>query len=157
MLATSILTLLDHPEQLEELRSDWQGKSSRAVEESIRYNSPVQMTKPRYVREDMEFYGRKLKKGQNIMAFLAGANSDKRKFEDPFKFDISRENVRHVGFGGGIHLCLGIQLARTEGQVGLERIFTRFPNLTLAVERNKLKWIERLGMRGVRHMPVKFG
>ena len=154
LLSTSILSLLKHPDQLEELRSDWDGKSARAVEELIRYNSPVQFTKPRYVCADMEFYGKSLKRGQNIIAFLAGANCDKRKFEDPFTLDITRENVRHVGFGGGIHLCLGIQLARTEGQVGLERLFTRFPNLSLQVEEEKLNWMERAGMRGVYELPV---
>ena len=155
LLSTSIMSLLEQPEQLENLRSDWQEKAPRAVEELIRYNSPVQMTKPRYVTRDMEFFGRHLKRGQLVMAFLAGANSDKRQFENPFELNINRENVRHVGFGGGIHLCLGIQLARIEGQVGLERLFSRFPNLALAVPKNDLKWMERIGMRGVHALPVK--
>ena len=155
LLSTSILTLLQHPEQLEELRSDWPEKSPRAVEELIRFNSPVQMTKPRYVTRDMEFYGKPLKRGQMIMAFLAGANSDERAFENPFVFDITRENVRHAGFGGGIHLCLGIQLARIEGQVGLERLFSRFPGLSLAIPEAELRWIERIGSRGVHALPAR--
>ncbi len=155
LLSTSIISLLDHPEQLEELKSDWSGKSPRAVEELIRYNSPVQMTKPRFVTRDMEFFGKQLKRGQNVMAFLAGANCDESRFDHPFTLDIARENVRHVGFGGGIHLCLGIQLARTEGQVGLERLFTRFPDLALSVPKDQLKWMERTGMRGVHELPVR--
>lgn len=155
LLSTGILTLLNHKEQLEELRSDWAGNTPRAVEELIRYNSPVQFTKPRYVTRDMDFYGKSLKRGQSIMAFLAGANSDERKFDDPFRFDIYRENVRHVGFGGGIHLCLGIQLARTEGQVGLERLFSRYPDLRLAIPEEQLNWIERIGMRGVTTLPAR--
>lgn len=154
MLSTSIVTLLKHPEQLEDLKSDWGQKSPRAVEELIRYNSPVQMTKPRYAAQDMEFYGKQLKRGQRLMAFLASANVDARKFDNPFTFDINRENVRHVGFGGGVHLCLGIQLARLEGQVGLERLFARFPNLSLALPHEKLSWGERIGMRGVDALPV---
>ena len=89
------------------------------------------------------------------MAFIAGANSDARLFEDPFSFNINRENVRHMGFGGGIHLCLGIQLARLEVQVGLERLFTRFPNLSLAQPYEDLKWVQRMGTRGVTRLPVK--
>ena len=88
------------------------------------------------------------------MAFIAGANSDKRKFDDPFTFDINRENVRHLGFGGGIHLCLGIQLARLEGQIALEQLFTRFPNLSLAKPYEELSWVERLGTRGLTQLPV---
>ena len=155
VFSSGIPTLLSHREQLEELSSNWNDKAPRAVEELIRYNSPVQMTKPRYVREDMEFYGRALKKGKMIMAFIAGANSDARQFDDPFAFDINRENVRHIGFGGGIHLCLGIQLARLEVQVGLERLFTRFPNLSLAQPYEDLNWVQRLGTRGVTTLPVK--
>ena len=154
VLSTSIPTLLNHPEQLEELRGDWQGKVSRSVEELIRYNSPVQFTKPRYVREDTELFGKPLTKGKMIMAFIAGANSDKRKFPNPFVFDINRENVRHMGFGGGIHLCLGIQLARLETQIALERLFTRFPGLRLAKPYEELNWVQRLGTRGPLQLPV---
>ena len=156
-ISSAIPTLLNHPEQLEELRSDWNGKVPRAVEELIRYNSPVQFTKPRYVREDTEFFGTKLTKGKMIMAFIAGANSDKRKFENPWDFDINRENVRHMGFGGGIHLCLGIQLARLETQIALERLFTRFPGLKLAKPVQELSWVQRLGTRGFTELPVVLG
>lgn len=155
LLSSSILTLLQHPQQLEELSANWSEKAPRAVEELMRYNSPVQFTKPRYVREDMEFYGAHLKKGKMIMAFLAGANSDGSVFPDPNRFDINRENVRHIGFGGGIHLCLGIQLARMEGHIGLERLFTRFPNLSLKYSVDKLNWVQRLGTRGVTSLPVQ--
>lgn len=154
LFSSGIPTLLKHPEQLEELRSDWDAKIPRAVEELMRYNSPVQMTKPRYVRNDMEFHEQPLKKGKMIMAFIAGANSDSQRFEDPFTFNINRENVRHLGFGGGVHLCLGIQLARLEGQIGLQRLFSRFPNLSLKKSFEDLQWVERLGTRGVTDLAV---
>jgi len=153
-LSTSILTLLNHPDQLAELQADWEGLAPRAVEELLRFNSPVQMTKPRYARRDLELQGVPLKTGERIMCMLASANMDPSKFDQPERFNIHRENVRHVGFGGGIHLCLGIQLARTEMQVGLECLFTRFPELALSVPASQLTWLERVGMRGTATLPV---
>lgn len=156
LLACSVPCLLDHPEQLGALRSNpelW----PIAVEELIRFNSPVQMTKPRYAKDDMVFHGQALKNGEMFMAFLAAANMDPAYFDDPFRFNIHREKVRHVGFGSGIHLCLGIQLARIETQVALQRLFTRYPHLSLAQTAANLKWARRLGARGLKSLPVYFG
>lgn len=155
LISTGVATLLDHPDQLAALKADW-SLAPQVVEELMRYNSPVQMTKPRIVREDIEFHGARLKRGDKIMASLASANVDPAVFEAPTRFDIHRErSQRHTGFGGGIHLCLGLQLARAEGQIAFERLFTRWPNLALAQPEAEREWITRLGIRGYRSLAVE--
>ncbi|MEP4053212.1 MAG: cytochrome P450 [Litorimonas sp.] len=155
LLSCAVPCLLNHPEQLNNLREDsalW----PMAVEELIRFTSPVQMTKPRYVVRDMEFHGQKMRKGQMFMALLSAANIDPAYFEAPLSFNIHREKVRHVGFGNGVHLCLGIQLARVEAQIALERLFIRYPELSLAVPQDQLVWAKRLGSRGLKQLPIRF-
>lgn len=156
LISTSVASLADHPEQLAALKAD-PSLMPQAVEELHRYNSPVQATKPRIVRDDIEFHGVQLKRGDKIMAFLAAANSDPAAFEQPEILDIHAErSARHAGFGGGIHLCLGLQLARAEGQIALEKIFTRWPDLQIAPPESR-EWITRLGIHGYRSLPVKWG
>ena len=154
LISTGIATLLDHPDQLAVLRSD-SSLMPQAVEELMRYNSPVQVTKPRIVRDDCDFHGAALKRGDKIIACLASANSDPAIFDDPARFDIHRERPqRHVGFGGGIHLCLGLHLARAEGQIALERLFARWPDVRLAEPDAERDWITRLGIHGYRTLPL---
>lgn len=154
LLSTGIYTLLNYPDQLQMLMADW-SLAPRAVEEMLRYASPVQFTKPRMAREDMEFHGCQLKKGDKIMAMLAAANVDPAAFNDPLRFDIVRDDEnRHVGFGGGLHICLGIHLARAEAQIALRQLFTRWPRVRLAVPDDQLEWQNRLGMHGFRTLPL---
>ena len=155
LLSCAVPCLLDHPKQLQDLREDsslW----PMAVEELMRFTSPVQMTKPRYAATDMEFHGQAIKQGQMFMALLAAANLDPAYFDDPLTFNIHRPKVRHVGFGNGVHLCLGIQLARVEAQVALERLFARYPELSLGVPREDLVWTTRLASRGLKRLPIQF-
>lgn len=155
LVSTGVATLFDHPDQLAALKADW-SLAPQVVEELMRYNSPVQITKPRIVREDIEFHGAQLKRGDKIMACLASASTDPAVFDDPTRFDIYRERPqRHAGFGGGIHLCLGLQLARAEGQIAFERLFTRWPDLALAQPEAEREWITRLGIRGYRSLAVE--
>jgi len=157
LLSTGVVTLFEHPEALEELKADW-SLAPQVVEEMHRLNSPVQMTKPRVVRNDMEYFGQQLKRGDRIIASLAAANADPVMFANPEVFDIHRDNAaRHAGFGGGIHLCLGLHLARAEGQVALERLFTRYPNLRISQPPEQRKWIKRIGIHGYQALPVDFG
>lgn len=156
LLSTSVATLCDRRDLLEELQSDW-SLLPQALEELHRYNSPVAMTKPRIVRDDCEFHGARMKRGDKIIASLAAANSDPAMFPDPQRIDFARENAaRHAGFGGGIHLCLGLQLARAEAQVAVERLFARWPKLDVGVPQDQREWITRLGIHGYRSLPVKF-
>jgi cytochrome P450 len=153
VITTSVLDLLQHPDQLDLLKAE-PGLMPNAVEELHRRNSPVQATKPRMAREDMDFHGVRLKRGERVMGFLAAANADPDHFPDPEKLDLRRENVRHAGYGGGMHLCLGMHLARVETEVALERILARWPNLGLAVPASQLRWLMRPGMRGPLALPL---
>ena len=154
LLSSGIHALLTHRDQLELLKAD-ASHAPQAVEEILRYCSPVQATKPRMARRDMEFHGTRLKRGDRVMAMLASANVDPAAFDDPLRFDILRDGKnRHVGFGGGLHLCLGIHLARAEAQIALERLFARWPDVRLAVPDDELRWQPRLGMRGLASLPL---
>jgi cytochrome P450 len=131
LLTNGIVVLLDHPEQLEHLRAnpgDWRN----AVEEVLRFDSPVQNTVRHAVR-DVELEGVTIPKGKFLALVLAGANRDPAVFTDPDTFDVTRANARdHVSFGGGSHFCLGAALARLEGEVGLRMLFERYPDLRRA-------------------------
>ncbi|QLC25551.1 cytochrome P450 [Parasphingopyxis algicola] len=156
LISTGIATLLEHPDQLAALKADW-SLAPQTVEELMRFNSPVQMTKPRIVRADIDFHGTRLRRGDRIMACLASANADPAIFDAPERFDIHRERPqRHVGFGGGIHLCLGLHLARAEGQIAFERLFKRWSALRLVQSPAAREWITRIGIHGYRALPIRW-
>jgi cytochrome P450 len=154
-IASSVLTLLDHPQQLGELKGDWSLADS-AVEELLRYVSFALITKPRYAREDTEFYGQPIRRGQMLFACLGSANNDPNVFDNPDQLDLHREPNRHVAFGTGIHVCLGAKLARVETAIALQRLFTRFPNLQLVVSRSEIRFSARFGTRALVGLPVKW-
>lgn len=131
LLTNGIVVLLDHPEQVEHLRADPTGWRN-AVDEVLRFDSPVQNTVRHAVR-DVELEGMTLRQGTFLALLLAGANRDPAVFTDPDTFDVTRPNARdHVSFGGGSHYCLGAALARLEGEVGLRLLFERYPDLRRA-------------------------
>jgi cytochrome P450 len=154
-IAASVLTLLDHPDQLRELTADWSLAES-AVQELLRYVSFAQVGKPRYAREDCEFYGQPIRRGQMLFASLAAANCDPAHFDHPERLDIHRRPNRHVAFGAGIHACLGAKLSRVETEIALQRLFTRFPRLELAAPRAQLRYVPRFGSRALVALPVKW-
>lgn len=131
LLGNGIRMLLDHPEQLETLatRPDlW----PNAVEEILRFDSPVQLTARAAVR-DTNVAGTGVRQGEFIVIHLAGANRDPTVFTEPHHFDVKRGNAgRHLSFSGGRHFCLGAALARAEGEVGLRTFFERYPDARLA-------------------------
>ncbi len=149
----SVLTLLDHPAQLAELKADWRLADS-ATQELLRYISFAQVAKPRYAAADTNFYGQPIRRGQMLFACLAAANVDPAVFPDPERLDIHRPAQRHVAFGAGIHVCLGARLARTEIEIALERLFTRFPNLRLAAPHADLRHSTRPGTRALKSLPI---
>jgi hypothetical protein len=130
LIGNGTLALLRSPGELERLRDD-PSLLPNAVEELLRFDGPVQLTS-RIVLEDTELRGRRLRRGQQIVLLLAGANRDPERFADPDRLDVRRENLRHLAFGHGIHFCLGAQLARLEAQLAFEALVTRFPRFTLA-------------------------
>jgi cytochrome P450 len=154
LLSGGVLALLEAPEQKARLQADWSLAPS-AVEELLRFVSPVQIAKPRYVGRDLEFHGRPLRRGDVLIPMLASANADPGRFESPERLDLARAPNPHVAFGSGMHFCLGAQLARVEAQVVLEKVFTQFPNLSLAVPESGLRYTGRLGLRALTALPVR--
>jgi cytochrome P450 len=154
LLSGGTLALLKTPEQKERLLNDW-SLLPPAVEELLRFVSPVQMAQARFVIRDLEFHGQSLRRGDYIVALLGAANADPARFPDPAKLDLSRSPNPHVSFGSGIHFCLGAQLARAEAQVGFERLFTRYPRLALAVADSELRYTGNMAFRALVALPVR--
>ena len=100
-------------------------------------------------------YGQAIRRGHYLLPFVAAANTDPQQFEDPKRFDITRSPNPHLSFGAGIHVCLGLKLARMEGAIAFERLLTRYPNLEMAAPRNTIEWTKRIGTRAVRSLPVR--
>jgi len=130
VVGNGVLALLRHPGELARLRSD-PTLVPAAVEEMIRYDAPLQLFE-RTATEDAEIGGVTVAAGQKIAALLGSANRDPAAFADPDRFDVSRATGPHLGFGAGIHFCLGAPLARVELQVSLATLLRRFPRLALA-------------------------
>jgi cytochrome P450 len=154
LIGGGVLALLEAPDQKARLLADWSLAPS-AVEELLRFVCPVQIAKPRYVGRDLELHGRPLRRGEILIPMLASANADPGRFECPERMDITRAPNPHVAFGTGMHFCLGAQLARVEAQVVIEGLFTRFPNLSLAVPGSALRYTGRLGIRALTALPAR--
>ena len=152
LIGNGLLTLLRHPAEMEKLRNDLSLIPS-AVEEMLRFESPSQHT-ARLAPEDRELGGRLIRKRQAVIAVMAAANRDPERFPDPDRFDITRQDNRHLAFGYAAHFCFGAPLARVEGQITFEALLRRFPKLQL--EPQKLVWRTNLGLRGLTSLRVKF-
>jgi cytochrome P450 len=160
LVSNATIALLEHPDQLDLLRADpslW----PTAVHELMRWCGPVLIASPRYATEDLELAGTRIPAGEPVLPVLVAANRDPRQYPEPEKFDITRQRADrgegHVGFGHGIHYCLGAALARQEAEVALHELFDRFPRLALAVERSELAWAPVPGSRRLRELPVLLG
>ena len=153
LISGSIHELLTNPALREWLEQDW-SRVNLAVEEFLRFVSPVQFTKPRFARKDINLGGVQVRKGDRIMAMLAAANFDPQANENPERLDLARRPNRHLSFGTGIHFCLGHQLARIEAMCALQALFTRWPKLQLAVQPNQIRWRKRPGFRAIEELPA---
>jgi cytochrome P450 len=153
LISGSVYELLRNPGVRDWLAQDW-SRIGLAVEEFLRFVSPVQFSKPRYVRRDIELAGVRLKKGDRVMVMLAAANMDPAMHERPDSLDLARKPNRHMSFGTGIHFCLGHQLARIEAACALEALFVRWPKLGFAVDVSQIHWRKRPGMRAIANLPV---
>lgn len=156
LIADSVLALDGNPEQKAWLLADPAARMERAVEELARLCGPVQMTKPRYVARDVDFFGASLRRGDIIMAILASANLDPAVFDAPDELRLDRFPNPHLVFSSGVHFCLGMQLARVETQSALSRLYARYPDLAV-VDPEHPDWLERPGLRGLRSLPVRLG
>ncbi|HKB37605.1 MAG TPA: cytochrome P450 [Gemmataceae bacterium] len=155
LIGNGTLALLEHPDQMEILRSD-PGLIKPAVEEFLRYGSPVELATERYAREDVTMAGVTIPRGGMVFAVIGSANRDERQFPHPDALDIRREPNRHLSFGLGTHFCLGAPLARLEGQIAVGTLLRRFPQLRLAVAPGALRWRGGLLLRGLQSLPVAF-
>jgi hypothetical protein len=153
LIGNGMLALLRHPQQLERLRQD-PGLVDTAVEEMLRWDSPVQFTM-RIPMRDIELHGHRLRKGEAVVAVLGSANRDAQVFERADTFDIGRRENPHISFGHGIHFCLGAQLARLEARVAFRELLRRLPDMRLGDEAPR--WRRLTFLRGVHRLPIRIG
>lgn len=152
LIGNGLLSLMGQPDQLEKLKQA-PSLMKKAIEEFVRHESPVQRML-RVVTQDLEFDGRQLRKGQLVAAMIGAGNRDPEKFPDPDRLDITRKNNEHIGFGVGVHYCLGAPLARTEAEIAIGTILKRCPNLQFADETPV--WRENIMLRNLNSFPVVF-
>jgi amino acid adenylation domain-containing protein len=152
LIGNGLLTLLRHPAEMEKLRGDLSLIPS-AVEEMLRFESPSQHT-ARLARSDRELGGQLIRKRQAVIAVMAAANRDPERFPEPDRFDITRQDNRHLAFGYAAHFCFGAPLARMEGQIAFETLLRSFPDMQL--EPQEFVWRTNLGLRGLQSLKVKF-
>ncbi|MGD0190947.1 MAG: cytochrome P450 [Rhizomicrobium sp.] len=153
LIGNGIWLFLTHPDELAKLKAD-PALINSAVEEILRYESPVDIT-GRIASRDMEVGGCPVHKTQSMFLSLRGANRDPYAFPDPHRFDIGRKDAPHVAFGGGAHLCIGSPLARLEAQVALPTLFDRFPTLHLADPSEPAHWRSLPFFRGLETLFVE--
>ena len=151
LIATGTLALLRRPEQLERLRRE-PALMDGAVEELLRFESPVQMT-TRIVREPVELGGRTVARGERVELVLGAANRDPAEFERPDELDVGRDARRHVAFAHGSHYCLGAQLARMEARAAFSLLIRRCPDLR--ADERELRWRSNAAFRGLARLPVR--
>ncbi len=156
LIGNGVVALLDHPEQLRLLREE-PALVPAAVEEMIRYAAPVPHATFRVTTEPVELDGVEIPAGAQVLVCIGGANRDPGVSDDPDRFDVRRARQRHLGFGHGIHFCLGAPLARLEGRVAFTALLRRYPSLSLAVPRDDLQWShgDGLVLRGLADLPVR--
>ena len=155
LIGNGTLALFEHPQQRASLREN-PNLLKTAIEEMLRYYGPVEVSLTRWIRQDTELGGQRMRRGEQIVALLASANHDETQFPNPEKFDIRREPNRHIAFGTGIHSCLGATLARLEGQVAFATLLSRMPDLALAIQRHEVRWRDATFLRGLTQLPVSF-
>lgn len=156
LITNAVQALLTHPDQLQLLR-DNPDLIDTAVEEFNRFNGPIQGTKLGYPMEDIILHGVTIRKGSPIVPLLGSGNHDAAVFENPEQFNITRTPNRHLGFGQGIHYCLGAPLARIETKIAIQNLLERNPNLQLAVPAASLELQKIPLWHRYKSLPVKLG
>jgi cytochrome P450 len=152
LIGNAVRLLLLNPVELAKLKAD-PGLINALVEEALRYEPPVDVT-GRIASRDMQIGGCPVREKQSLTMFLRAANRDPEVFEEPDRFDISRQKKPHVAFGGGAHICIGAPLARLEAQVALQRLFERFPGLRLADPAATPQWRTLPFFRGLERLEL---
>ncbi|ROQ35261.1 cytochrome P450 [Streptomyces sp. PanSC19] len=155
LISNTVRNLLTHPEQLAALRAD-PDLLDGAIEESLRYDGPVETGTFRFTREPVAIGDTVIPAGQSVLVGIGALDRDPARFPEPDRFDIRRDTRGHLAFGHGIHYCLGAPLARLEGRIALRTLLDRFPRLELDADPNTLDWLPGMLMRGTRHLPVRW-
>ncbi len=155
LIAAGTLALIQHPQQRDRLQQN-PALAASAIEELLRYTSPLDIASIRAAREEVTIGSATIPRGGLVLAVLGSANHDESQFPDPETLDITREPNRHLAFGLGAHFCLGAPLARLEGQIAITTLLRRFPNLRLAKAPESLRWRKGLIFRGLEELPVAF-
>ena len=156
LIGNGMLALMENPDAMNRLRRD-PTLIKTAVEELLRYTSPVLMSTERYAREDVNLHGVAIPRGGMTLGVIGSANRDESVFENPDELDITREPNKHLAFGQGIHFCLGAPLARLEGEIAINTLLRRMPDLRLRGTAESLRWRPSMILRGLESLPVSFG
>ena len=154
-ISNGMLALFAHPDQLRMLTRD-PGLIESAMEELLRYSGPLETATLRYASTDIDVNGVTIPQGDQVVVVLASANRDDTRFACADQLDITRVENRHLGFGKGIHFCLGAPLARIEGQVAINTLLRRMPTVCPAVPLDQLQWRPSMVLRGLQSFPALF-
>jgi len=155
LIGNGMLALLEHPDQMELLRKN-PAMIKTAVEELLRFTSPVFMSTERYAREDINIKCVTIPRGEMTLGVIGSANRDETIFENADALEITREPNKYLAFGQGIHFCVGAPLARLEAQIAIPTLWRRMPNLHLRVDPGSLRWRPSMLLRGLEGLPVAF-
>lgn len=155
LIGSGTLTLMQHPEQCAQLRRD-PALIGPAVEELMRFVSPVEVATERYACEDLTIAGVRIARGELVLGVIGAANRDSAQFQEPDTLDLARTPNRHLAFGMGAHYCLGAPLARLEAHIALTTLLARWPNLRLDVQPQTLRWRRNTFLRGLQALPLAF-
>jgi cytochrome P450 len=153
LIGSSALALMEHPEEASRWREE-PGLTASAVEELLRFTTPVPCGTARTLLDDVSIDGTVMPKGSKVMGMIISANRDEAVFDRPDALDLGRDPNRHLTFAFGKHFCLGNQLARLEGQIAIGSLVRRFPSMRLAVPRDRLQYKPVQALRGFRSLPV---
>ncbi|WP_329613132.1 cytochrome P450 [Streptomyces brevispora] len=155
LIANGVRALLDHPDQLAELRADF-GLLDNAVEEMLRYDGPVETATFRFAREAVTIGSTAIAAGEPVLVALAGGDRDPGRYPKPDVFDIRRDTQGHLAFGHGMHFCMGAPLARMEGRIAIRTLLERCPGLVLDPAAGEPDWLPGMLIRGARRLPVRW-
>jgi cytochrome P450 len=153
VIGNGVLALLDDPAQADLLRRE-PDRLAAAVDELIRYDGPVMATTLRVTAEPVELAGTRIPAGEIVLAVLGAANRDPARFACPDRLDLTRAPNPHLGFGAGIHYCVGAPLARAQARIAIGALLRRFPAMTLAEPGDRLVWQSSIAVRGLRSLPI---
>ncbi|PAF33349.1 cytochrome P450 [Paenibacillus sp. 7516] len=155
LIGNGMLALLEHPQQ-KQLLMEQPDLIQAAVEEVLRFNGPAEISNVRWAAENVDFQGIQIRQGDMMLVALSSANRDSSRYENPDTFDITRKVNDHIAFGKGIHYCLGAPLARLEGEIAINALLQRLPEIRLNTEAELLEWRPGMIIRGLKAFPVVY-